>query len=277
MSDETSTNVRPNPSAPAGTMSSGSAPGGSAPGNSASGGNAPANAAATSSASSAAPAPSNADGNGAASVDLRWVWTEVRKRVFIKVPFSLPLAEAMESAVPIVLEGDTFVCGLPPNKFTLSSQLTSQNVRNTIEGILQQAAGRRIHFQVIEGTVSDDWQAIKERQQRAQEAMIAIGEQKVGSTQYEDVLNQIVGEIRQRVTATRDRNFPLVRARLILDTAAQLGDAIDMLFPDQQTHEAGRALTRTIDRIAGFLEIPPVNLAMEIERHQRLHGMHANK
>jgi hypothetical protein len=53
-------------------------------------------------------------------VDLRWVWLEVRKRVFIKLPFSRQVAEVMEAAVPIALENNTFICGLPTVKFPLS-------------------------------------------------------------------------------------------------------------------------------------------------------------
>jgi hypothetical protein len=61
-------------------------------------------------------------------VDLKYVWTEVRKRVFIKLPFSLPLAEAMEAVVPITLDEDTFVCGLPPQKFQLSGLLQVSHI-----------------------------------------------------------------------------------------------------------------------------------------------------
>jgi hypothetical protein len=222
-----------------------------------------------------APTGKMASGGGMGGIDLKYVWTEVRKRVFIKLPFSVQVAEAMEAAVPITLDEDTFVCGLPQQKFVLSSLLLSAQVRNTIESILQQAAsGRRIHFQVIEGTTLEDWSLIKERQQRAQEAMIAIGEQNVGIQHIEDVLNQVVGEIRHRVTGTRDRNYPQVRARLVLDIVPLIADTAEMLFADQDTREAGRAMARTIDRIAGFLEIPPISLALEIERYQRSHGVH---
>jgi hypothetical protein len=222
-----------------------------------------------------APAGKTASGGSMGGVDLKYVWTEVRKRVFIKLPFSLPVAEAMESVVPITLDEDTFVCGLPQQKFPLSGLLLSAQVRNTIESILQQAAsGKRIQFQVIEGTTLEDWNLIKERQQRAQEAMIAMGEQNVGVQHFEDVLNQIVGEIRHRVTGTRDRNYPQIRARLVHDIVPLIADTAEMLFADQETHEARRAMARTIDRIAGFLEIPPISLALEIERYQRSHGVH---
>jgi Mg2+/Co2+ transporter CorC len=141
---------------------------------------------------------------------------EVRKRVFIKLPFSRQVAEVMEAAVPIALENNTFICGLPTVKFPLSGFLIADQVKNTIEGILRQAAGHPIRFEVIDGTTLEDWQQIKQRRDRAHSAVLAMAEQNVELHHFEDVLNQVVGEIRHRVTSTRDRNFPHVRARLIL-------------------------------------------------------------
>lgn len=199
--------------------------------------------------------------------DLSWVWREVRKRVFIKLPFSRPVAEALESVVPIVLEGDTFVCGLPTAQFPMSSYLNATQVRNTIETILQGASGQRIRFELIEGTSRDDWNEIKERRSKAHEAVIAIAEQHIELHHYEAVLNQVVGEIRQRVTSATDRVYPQVRMQVMFEIVPLLSDSADMLFPDRNTHDARRAMARAIDRIANFLDMPPLTLAMEVERY----------
>ena len=199
--------------------------------------------------------------------DLNWVWTEVRKRVFLKVPFSQPVADAMKAAVPLALEGDTFVCGLLSSKFTLSSFLQAEQVKNTIETILQQASGRRINLEVIEGVHLKDWEDVRERRNKAQDAMVEMAESRFEQNNYEDILNQIVAELRQRITGTRDRVFPQVRAQLALEVVPLLSDSSDMIFADRDTHEARRVMARTIDRIANFLEIPPMQLALEIERY----------
>lgn len=204
-----------------------------------------------------------------ASVDLGWVWREVRKRVFIKLPFSLGIADALEAVVPIALDGDTFVVGMPPREYPLSSHLSANHVHNTIENILRQAAGRAIRFEVVEGTTLDDWITVKERRRRAHEAVIAMAEQNVQAHHVEDVLNQIVSEIRVRVTASRDRILPQVRAGLILDIVPSLADAEEMLFPDPNSHEARRSIARALDRVASFLEVTPVALALEVERYRR--------
>ncbi len=208
-------------------------------------------------------------GHNGAQPDLRWVWLEVRKRVFIKLPFSRPVADALEAVVPIVLEDNQFICGLPTKDYPLSGALNSEQVRNTIEVILKQAAGRAIRFEVIEGTTPEDWQEIKQRRSRAQEAIIAMAEHDVAAHNFDDVLNQIIGEIRHRVTSTRDRTFPHVRARLILDIVPLLSDTFDMLFPDRDSHDSGRAIARTIDRVANFIDLAPLPLALEIERYHR--------
>lgn len=206
--------------------------------------------------------------DGASGNDLRWVWREVRKRVFIKLPFSLGVAEALQAVVPIVLDESNFVVGLTSRDYPLSANLMSENVRNTIEGILRQASRQYIHFQVIEGTTMEEWEEVKRRRSRAQEAVIAMAEKKTEDHHYEDILNQIIGEIRQRITATRDRGLPQVRAQLMLDIVPSLGDASEMLFHDPDTHEARRVMARAMDRVAGFLDVPVIYLAIEIERYR---------
>ena len=201
-------------------------------------------------------------------IDLHWVWKEVRKRVFIKLPFSLGVADAMEAAIPIALDDDVFVCGLAPRDFPLAGHLHADNVRNTIENILRQASRRHIRFEIIEGTSLSEWSAIKDRQRRAHTAVIAMAERKLEEHHFEDVLNQIVSELRTRITSVRDRTLPQVRAHLMLEIVPQLSDTEEMLFADQETHDRRRAMARAIDRIAGFLEIPPLTLAIEVERHR---------
>ncbi len=207
----------------------------------------------------------------AGSGDLRWVWREVRKRVFIKLPFSLGVAEALQAATPIILDldDDTFVVGLSSRDYPLSSHLMGTNVRNTIENILRLASHRSIHFEVIEGSTIEEWNEVKRRRSRASEAVIAMAEQKVEEHHYEDVINQIIGEIRRRITASRDRGLPQVRAQLMLDVVPSLGDATEMLFHDPDTHDARRVMARAIDRVANFIDVPPVMLALEIERYRR--------
>lgn len=208
--------------------------------------------------------PDSASGN-----DLRWVWREVRKRVFIKLPFSLGVAEALQAVVPIVLEEGNFVVGLTSRDYPLSANLLAENVRNTIEGILRQASRQHIHFEVIEGTTIEEWTEVKRRRSRAQEAVIAMAEKKGEEHHYEDILNQIISEIRHRITATRDRGLPQVRAQMMLDVVPSLGDAAEMLFHDPDAHEARRIIARALDRVAGFLDVPAINLAIEVERYRR--------
>ena len=203
------------------------------------------------------------------SGNLRWVWREVRKRVFIKLPFSIGVAEALQAVVPIMVDDDTFVVGLSSRDYPLSSHLMGANVRNTIENILRQASHRSIHFEVIEGSTIEEWNEVKRRRSRATEAVIAMAEQKTEEHHYEDVINQIIGEIRRRITASRDRGLPQVRAQLMLDVVPSLGDATEMLFHDPDTHEARRVMARALDRVANFIDVPPVMLALEVERYRR--------
>lgn len=209
------------------------------------------------------------DGAPQTGTDLTWVWREVRKRVFLKLTFSLAVADALKVAVPITLDADTFVVGFPTREYPMAAALLAATVKNTIEGILRQAAGRNIALEVIEGTTMADWDEIHTRRMRAQTAMIAMAEQKVGEHHFDDVLNQIVGEIRHRVSQVQSRSLPQVRAELVLDIAPSLADAEEMLFGDHATHEAQRAMARVIDRISTFLDVPPLILGLEIERHRR--------
>lgn len=218
--------------------------------------------------SDASPPAASMSQNGAA-IDLSWVWREVRKRVFINLPFSVEVAEALEAVVPITLEGDQFVVGLPAAQYPMATSLSVTAVKNTVENILRQAAGRPIKFEVIEGLTIEDWHHVVERRNKAQEAVIAMATKRGEEHHFEDVLTQIVAEIRHRVTQVSERMLPQVRAGLMLDMVPSLADAEDMLFQDNETRESKRAMSRAIDRIAAFLEVPPLTLALEIERHRR--------
>lgn len=213
-------------------------------------------------------APAAPASNGA-TLDLPYVWREVRKRVFTKLPFSLTVAETLEAVIPITLDGDHFVVGLDAAHASMAANLSGGQVKNTIENILRQAAGRPITFELIEGTTSDDWHAVSLRRDKAHEAVIAMASKQVESHHFEDVLNQIVGEIRARVAQVHERMLPQVRASLMLDMVPSLADAEEMLFSDAHSREGRRAMSRAIDRIATFLEVPPLTLALEIERYRR--------
>jgi hypothetical protein len=215
--------------------------------------------------------PTHAPPQNDSSVDLGWVWREVRKRVFTKVPFSLAVAETLEAVIPITLEGDHFVVGLDASHCLMASNLSGGQVKNAIENILRQAAGRHIVFELIEGTTIDDWHCVVQRREKAHEAVIAIASKQVEAHHFEDILNQIVGEIRHRVSQVHERTLPQVRAGLLLDIVPSLADAEDMLFHDHETREGRRAMSRATDRIATFLEVPPLTLALEIERYRREH------
>ena len=200
---------------------------------------------------------------------LDWVWREVRKRVFLKLPFSIGVADAMEAAVPISLEEAAFVVGLSSKNFPLSSHLLSDHVKKTIENILRAAAGRIIVLEVVEGTAMEDWHRVRDRRAKAQEAVLAAARHHSQTHHLDDMLNQIVGEIRQRITRVKDRNLPQVRAQMLLDIAPTLADAEEMLFPDPDAHDARRTMSRALDRVAGFLDVQPIVLAIEVERCRR--------
>ncbi|PQV64895.1 hypothetical protein B1R32_103162 [Abditibacterium utsteinense] len=212
--------------------------------------------------------PATLSQNGA-SLDLAWVWREVRKRVFTKLPFSLSVAETLEAVIPIALDGDHFVVGLDLAHSPMAANLSGGQVKNTIENILRQAAGRAISFELIEGTTLEEWHQVAERREKAHAAVIAMASKQVEAHHFEDVLNQIVGEIRQRVAQVHERMLPQVRASLMLDMVPSLADAEEMLFNDAHSREGRRAMSRAIDRIATFLEVPPLTLALEIERYRR--------
>jgi hypothetical protein len=222
----------------------------------------------------AAPSP----GEGASpAFDLAWVWREVRKRVFIKLSYSIGMADAMEAAVPITLEKNHFVVGLKQADYHLAHNLTALEARNTIENILRAAAGHPITFEVIEGVTLHEWEAIRDRRARAQDAFVALAGRDAADQHFEAVLTQITGEIRHRVSALQDRALPRVRARLLLEIVSGLADAEEMLFDDVDTREAKKAMGRVVDRIASFLEVPPMTLALEIERYRREHPIASHK
>ena len=210
------------------------------------------------------------------AVDLNWVWREVRKRVFIKMPFSLPVADAMAEATPIVMDGDNFIVGMEPRHISMAPALSSGVAKNTIETFCAARLVGRFTSRPSKARTIADWNKIKESREKAQAAVIAMAERKVGEHHVEDVMNQIVSEIRQQITQVSDRVLPQVRAGLLLEVAESLSDAQEMLFEDAaETHTGRRAMARVIDRVSHFLDVEPMALALEIERHSRAQSKRA--
>jgi hypothetical protein len=216
---------------------------------------------------SAAPPPSEID-----PWDL-WhdVVNEVKKR-FMQPSFW----QALETVIPITIEGTTFVAGLPAAAGHYAGYLTGSENRNKLERIIQElTGGTRLTLRMIEGTDESDWEALKQRDVAAANARQAMADrfaQPVGAAggrplTWESLLERLYASF----SRAQGHNLPQGRVTYLMQILPVLSEGSRKIM-DANRHDGDRnerALARILDKIAGLVEVPAAVVALELYRYEQ--------
>lgn len=176
--------------------------------------------------------------------------------------------KALENAVGLVLEGDTFIVGLPSRVINQASYLQSAEHRNAIERALASVTGRQLRLRVIEGECLADWENLKKREQRVramQDAAYSRSQQRTAVAQSWD---EVLEGVARAWSACDLRALPQTKARYVRAMVEYLQDAMRRLCPDGPDEAAERHIAKVIDRIATNSECPATVVALELEKLQ---------
>ncbi|MEP6755869.1 MAG: hypothetical protein ABJA67_10235 [Chthonomonadales bacterium] len=193
------------------------------------------------------------------------IWAQTVDQVKRKVN-NISFWEALEHTVPVTLEGDVLVLGLPPNAGGDAGHFARAEHRNAIDVAASQFAGRKISFRLIDGCTLGDWEATKVRDQRAaaaRETTYVKRDSESAQTQNWEVLYEYAARCYSNV---QFRNLPQGKARYLTDMLYVMSDAVTQLNLDPTDEYGNRQLARTIDRVAHNAEVPPALVALELER-----------
>ncbi|MBW3625581.1 MAG: hypothetical protein KY468_19475 [Armatimonadetes bacterium] len=199
------------------------------------------------------------------------VVVEVKKR-FMQPSFW----QALETVIPITIEGTTFVAGLPAAAGHYSGYLTGTENRNRLERILQELANAKLTLRIIEGTEESDWEFVKQREQAAhtaQQAMRTRFEQPSapGAGGRPLTWESLLERIYAMFSRAKGHNLPQGRVEYLMQILPILSEQSQKIM-DASRHDLDRnerALARLIDKIAGLVEVPSAVIALELYRYRQ--------
>ena len=202
-----------------------------------------------------------------AETDIAKIWDKVVDQVKMKV-IHPTLWKALEVGVPIVIEGGNFVVGFAPGSYHMSGHLTISEHRNAIEIALKEFTGKSLNLCVIEGDSLQDWQGVKDKDQRVQ----AIKDERYQKGQDAAVVmkawENLFENVGRRYAAMQLRGLPQNRAKYIVEMLKRISDAIDELMPDKPDELSERSLGRVIERVGTITETPASMIALELMRYR---------
>ncbi len=197
------------------------------------------------------------------------VWHDATESVKDKVMHPT-LWRALDLAVPVTLEGDSFVVGFGAGSMHMAGHLTASQHRNMIEAGLASSAGKKLNLVVIEGTTQDDWASHKARQRAAEEARTRVRERVAQEHQATQSWDGVLEQVSRSYSQLQLRQLPQVRASYIEQAIVLISDAMDQLYDEENPDEtAQRALARVIDRVGVNTDTPPALIAWELTKYRK--------
>jgi DnaJ-domain-containing protein 1 len=208
---------------------------------------------------------------------LEKIWREATDVVLIRSDRFGPLNQAMQAAVPIVLDSTMLVLTVPGSERHLSGHLETAANRNSILNALELVYGQRLDYRVIDGTTPQEWQALKQAEAKTRhgaataahpQGTTSTARPAAGEGPWDDLIRRMHAQYQQLPR----RQYPQSRGRYLREALGWIARTDDELRygaeGDEELQE--RALARAIERLAAILELPPVLVAVELDRLRRV-------
>lgn len=188
-------------------------------------------------------------------------WSETLPAIMDRVT-GVGVWTALKTSVPVALEEDSLVLGLPSNDSELIGHLKLPQVRNAVESLMSKKLDVRVNLIVINGTTEADWETEKRRQherRKLQDQALARQKAEVAAGKsWETVYEQL-----SRAHATlANRSLPQVRARYFNEAVEIVAQAL--LETPLNDDLAERNYARCLERIAQYTELPSTFVALKI-------------
>ncbi len=236
---------------------------------------------------------------------------EVWARVFNQVRRDVRMPTvwlAMQAAIPLALDGNHFVAGLPASQQYLAVNLQDAQAAHAIEEALQQITGRVLAFTLIEGETLADWEAQKPaaapavmapasengplfpHQEKESEGFKplaaahssppftgASGPSRPAETPREvyptwEKLNERLAHGYKTAPQIRHAHG---QARYILEAVRFISDTMDVMMPgpgEPRDDYQERMLTKTLEKFSSIVTLDPLFLSLELLRYRESRG-----
>jgi hypothetical protein len=202
-------------------------------------------------------------------VDIVKLWEAVN-HTLREGAINRPLWEAAMTAVPLALEEDSgsLVLGMPTERMELAGHIETRVNKARLQEIIQARIGRRLDLKVIEGISTEAYRRAAEREQLRAQAAEEAHAKAMGVRTAAASWDQLNEQILLAHSATEGRRFDVNRARFLIRCVRMVADAEHRIRdrdPGREDfHE--RQLMRSLDKIAGLCEAPPIVVSLEYLR-----------
>ncbi len=181
--------------------------------------------------------------------------------------------QALETVLPITIENNTLVVGLPSAAGHYSGHLNGSENRQRLEQIIKEVLGYPLTLRIIDGSDETDWERVKKRDQAAADAQQAFRARQenpqAGRAQTWDILQERLYAMYSRA---QGHHLPQGRVQYLLQVIPLLAEGCAKLQA-AAPHEADkneRALARILDKVGGLVEMPSALVALELYRYQQM-------
>lgn len=191
---------------------------------------------------------------------------EVKERNFFP-----PFWQALDSVVPLSLEEEYIVLGFKPGTFHLRTHLESGSNRILIEEVLSKLLGKPYTLKVVEASSPEEWQAIREREERIEEVEIEEFARRRGTVGILREWERFVLELHRLYSSIPQRSLPQVRAAFLYQVMPRILAKKKELYSDEEgsreTNE--KAFARLLDRLSSWTDIPSTVIALELLKREK--------
>jgi hypothetical protein len=194
------------------------------------------------------------------------VVVEVKKRIMQPTFW-----QALETVIPITIDGTAFVIGLPLAAGYYASHLSGSENRRRLEVILEELSGIRFNLRLIEGTEESDWEEIKEREQAAQSAQQNFRARLDSPAVHRGLTWEALQErIYASFSRSQGHHLPQGRVKYMLQMIPIISEGSQQIIAaaPNDTDRNERALARILEKVAGLVEVPSALVALELMRYE---------
>jgi hypothetical protein len=169
---------------------------------------------------------------------------------------------ALNAAIPITLEDNTFILGLPHQDNELAGHLRIPATKRLMEIAVSKVMGTPTAVRVIDGTTFEDYEIVKrrdaERRRLEENELAKMRAELQAKTSWDSVYEQLS----RRFAAVTNKSLPQNRARFYEEAVAMIAEA-------RQSQESWddlgeRNFARCLERLAQYCEIPSALVAAAV-------------
>lgn len=173
------------------------------------------------------------------------------------------LWQALDAVVPITMEGDTVILGVPHLESSMIGHLKSVTTMRIMERKLNAALGQEIKITIISGTDMADWEGVKARDSEVQHLQQREYSKAFETKAKEKLWDSTYEKLSRIYAAIPNKGLPQKRAKFLVEGVDEVAAAVNELGPELD--DVGeRSLARLIERIASYTDVGATEVALMV-------------